>query len=387
MIATALRCALILGLATAALAAERTPLQPISTHGFHDSAHHWRKIEDDSRFIKALPDQPSYEPTQVREIAANILLFQRANGGWPKDYDMTAILTEEQRAAVVATHEAEDSSFDNGNLHSQVAYLARALAQEPNPEWQAACERGFDFILGCQYENGGFPQRWPHPKDFHAHITFNDYVMIGCLHVLLDAAAGDPAFRWLDEPRRARARDAVSRATACILKCQIRVEDRLTGWCQQHDEKTYEPRPGRAFELASICPQDTTEVVKFLMRLEHPTPEVRAAIDAAVAWLEKARLTGLRVETFPAPKEDFERYSADYDKRAIPDPSAPPIWARHYEIGTNRPVFAGRDGIRRYSYNEIERERRTGTPWFGEWPKELLKNGYTEWRQRVDAGQ
>ena len=93
--------------------------------------------------------------------------------------------------------------------------------------------RGLDFILSAQYPNGGFPQRFPKPKDFHAHITFNDYVMIGCLHVLKDAADAEPAFGWLDAGRREKARDAVKRGIECILKCQIRVDGQLTGWCQQ----------------------------------------------------------------------------------------------------------------------------------------------------------
>src|SRR4051794_28963317 len=73
------------------------PIPAIDLSGFHDSAHHWRFIRDEGRFIQAQPDQPAYAASQVREIAANILLFQRENGGWPKDYDMAAILTEEQR--------------------------------------------------------------------------------------------------------------------------------------------------------------------------------------------------------------------------------------------------------------------------------------------------
>jgi hypothetical protein len=204
----------LLAFASIVSAAELPPLQPISTKGFGDSRNHWRTIRDESRFIKAEPDQPSYEPGQVREIAANILLFQRANGGWPKDYDMTAILTAAQRATVLETRAREDASFDNGNLHSQVSYLARACAQEPNPEWRAACERGFDFLLGCQYENGGFPQRWPGARGFHAHITFNDYVMIGILNVLRDAADDEPHFRWLDPLRRERAWDIAAHASA-----------------------------------------------------------------------------------------------------------------------------------------------------------------------------
>jgi PelA/Pel-15E family pectate lyase len=336
-----------------------TPIDPVE---FHDSANHWWHFTDESRFIKVLPDQKAYDPSQVREIVANILLYQRDNGGWPKDYDMLAILTPEQRAVVVATRSHADASFDNGNLHSQVDYLARAYTQAHEPAWRAACERGFDFILAAQYPNGGFPQRYPNPTDFHAYITFNDDVMIGNMNLLKDAADGAPDFTWLDESRRGRARDAVRRGLECILRCQIRVDGKLTGWCQQHDQVTYEPRPGRTFELASICPQDTTETVRFLMRFSPSSPEIVHAVDGAVAWLGQVPLHGVRVAKIPAPTEVFLRHTADYDKVVVQDPHAPALWARHYEIGTNRPVFAGRDGVRKYAFAEIERERRTGTP-------------------------
>lgn len=355
----------------------------IDVGGFHDSGHHWREIRDEGRFIKVEPGQASYAPVQVREIAANILLFQRDNGGWPKDYDMTAVLTGAQKAKVIETRSREDTSFDNGNLHSQAAYLARAFAMLGEPSWRVACERGLDFILAAQYPNGGWPQRFPGRKDFHAHITFNDYVMIGCLHVLKDAAEGEPPFAWLDAARREKARDAVRRGVECILKCQIRVDEKLTGWCQQHDEKTYEPCPGRTFELASICPQDTAQIARLLMRIEKPSPEIVQSVDAAVAWLRKVRLAGVRVDKVKAAKEEFIRHTADFDNVVVQDAAAPPLWARHYEIGTDRPVFAGRDAVKKYALAEIERERRTGTPWYGTWPAKLIEKEYPKWREKT----
>ena len=177
---------------------------------------------------------------------------------------MAAVLTDAQRAVVVATRSRTDSSYDNDNIHSQVAYLARAYTQEPDPAWRLACERGLDFMLASQYPDGGFPQRFPAVKGYAAHITFNDGVMIGILNVLQDAADGAPHFAWLDPARRLRAREAVNRGVACILDCQIKVDGALTGWRQQHDETTHEPRPARTFELASICPQETTQIVRFL---------------------------------------------------------------------------------------------------------------------------
>ncbi|OJW20711.1 MAG: pectate lyase [Planctomycetales bacterium 71-10] len=350
---------------------------PIPTRGFGSASHHWRRLKLE-RFIEPTLDQPAYRPEQFREIAANILLFQREDGGWPTNYDMTAILTPDQREAVAATRSRRDSSFDNGNVHSQVAYLARAYAREPEPAWRSACERGLDHMLAAQLPNGGFPQS-PGAKGYHAHITFNDGVMIGILDVLADAALGEPHFAWLDDARRARCREAMGRGVACILKCQIVVDGVATGWCQQHDENTYEPRPARTFEPASNCPQETAEIVAFLTRVE-PTEAIVAAVESAAAWLRRTELTGIRVERVKAPAESFARHDADFDVVVVPDPSAPPIWARHYEIGTDRPIFLGRDAVKRYALAEIERERRTGTAWYGAWPTPVLEDVVPRWR-------
>ncbi|HEY4310669.1 MAG TPA: pectate lyase [Pirellulales bacterium] len=355
----------------------------IDVRGFRDGAHHWRKIRDNSRVIQALPDQPTYAPSQVAEIVGNILVFQRENGGWPKDYDYLAVLTPEQIAAIGATRDRTDTSFDNYNIHTQVDYLAQAYTLVGDESWRDACLRGFDFMLRTQLANGGFPQRYPDPTGYAAHITFNDGVTIGILNVLKDAADGLPHWSWLDAIRRQSARDAVARGTACILKCQIQADGTRTGWCQQHDETTFAAATARTFELASCCPQETTAIVRFLIRIEQPDSQIVQAVDAAVEWLDRAKLSGIRVQRVAAPVEEFDRHSADFDTVVVSDESAPPIWARHYEIGTDRPVFAGRDAVKRYNLSEIERERRTGTPWYGEWPRRLLASEYGRWHNKL----
>jgi PelA/Pel-15E family pectate lyase len=355
----------------------------IDLSGFRDGAHHWRHIRDDSRVIQALPDQPAYEPSQVDEIVDNILLFQRSNGGWPKDYDMTARLTDDQRAKLRETRELSDTSFDNHNIHTEVDYLARAYAAKSDPTRGNACLRGFDFMLAAQLPNGGFPQRYPNPKGYSAHVTFNDGVMIGVLNVLKDAADGFPHWQWLDVQRRQQAQRAVERGIDCILKCRIRVDGRAAGWCQQHDPKTFEAAPARMFELASICPQETTEIMRFLMRLDAPSREIIGTVDDAAAWLAKVQLADTRIHRVSAPVEEFQRHRADFDVVVTSEPGAPPIWARHYEIGTDRPVFAGRDAVKRYALSEIERERRTGTPWYGQWPRAMIDNEYPQWRRKI----
>ena len=361
--------------------AERKPLSAIDVSGFGSGISHWRDLRDDRRFITVEPDQASWRPDQVREIVSNILLFQRENGGWPKDYDMTAVLSNRQRQLVEATRTDSDTSYDNGNIYSQVEYLAKAYVQSGDSIWREACERGFDFMLRSQYSNGGFPQRYPKHSSYHAHITFNDGVMIGILDMLQDITEQKPHFAWLDAERRERAAEAVRLAIDCILRCQIVVDGTATGWCQQHDKSTFEARSARTFELASICPQETAEIVRFLMRQPEPDARMLAATDAAVAWLKEVRMQGIRVDRIKAPSEEFLRQTVSFDIVVVSDENAPPIWARHYEIGTNRPVFAGRDGIKKYSLAEIERERRSGTLWYGYWPDYELLGSYDTWRR------
>jgi PelA/Pel-15E family pectate lyase len=355
----------------------------IDVSSFSDSAHHWRKLRDETRVIQPEPGQPAYREDQVREIAGNILLYQRANGGWPKDYDMLAVLTEDQRRRIVESRTSEDTSFDNHNTFSQVEYLAKAFGLTRDDRFRDACVRGLDFMLAAQYPNGGIPQWFPRTTGYHGHITFNDGAMIGALRVLKDAADGKAHFAWLDAGRRAKAEDAVRRGVDCILKCQIRVDGRLTGWCQQHDERTYEPVGARTFELASICPGDTSEIVQFLMSVKSPTPTMIQSIDAAVKWMKQVSLPGLVIKRVPAPKEDFPRYSADFDIVALAEAGARPIWARHYEMGTNRPIFAGRDGVKKYNLADIERERRCGTLWYGYWPESVIATEYGQWKTRI----
>jgi PelA/Pel-15E family pectate lyase len=384
-----LRFAVLSGLAALACASARAArvrdAGAIDPSGFGDATHHWRHINEPERVMQPLPDQPSYTAAQVREIAANVLLFQRANGGWPKDYDMLAVLTDGQKQAVRDTRTRSDTTFDNHTTHTQVDYLARAFVLLGDPEHRAAGERGFDFILAAQYPHGGFPQRWPNPKGIGARITFNDGVMIGCLRVLQAAAAGEPHFAWLDAARRERARDAVARGVACLLRCQVRTDAGLTGWGQQHDEKTFETTAARTFELACLSPADTTEIVRFLMSLPAPAPEVVRAVDAAAGWLRQVQLSGIRVERIAAPPAEFFRHKTNQDVVVVRDEGAPPLWARMIEVGTNRPIFASRDGVKVYSLAEVDRERRTGSGWYGGWPLKLLTVEHPAWRARLPA--
>jgi PelA/Pel-15E family pectate lyase len=100
--------------------------------------------------------------------------------------------------------------------------------------------------------------------------------------------------------------------------------------------------------------------VRLLMSLEHPSPQVIAAVDGAAAWFESAKLTGMRQE-----QQKDANSAKGYNKVVVKDPSAPPMWARFYEIGSNQPIFCDRDGVPKRNLADIGYERRNGYSWLG----------------------
>ena len=133
----------------------------IDTEDFYNSAHHWYDIYESKNVINAEPNQPRYKPAQIKEIADNVLLYQRDNGGWPKNYDMRAILNAEQQDRVLKAKSALHTTFDNCTTYSHIKYLAKAYQITGTEKYKDACLRGIDFTLSAQYPNGGWPAIFP----------------------------------------------------------------------------------------------------------------------------------------------------------------------------------------------------------------------------------
>jgi len=292
----------------------------------------------------------------------NVLSHQSSRGDWPKNQNSAAQQFTGDANTIKGT-------FDNGATTSELRLLARAFNATGDKRLQTAFSKGLDHILAAQYTNGGWPQYSPPPaRSYHRHITFNDDAMRRLLEFLRDVATTSE-FSFVDKSKRALAQKAFDRGIECIVKCQVRVNGQLTVWCAQHDEVTLEPRPARSYELVSLSGAESAGLLQLLMSLERPSPEIVRTVYAGARWFETSKLTGLR-ET-----------KVNGDKKVIRDPDAPPLWARFYEIGSNRPIYSGRDGIRKYDIAEIEPERRNGYAWHGAWGAEVLKR-FAEWKQR-----
>jgi PelA/Pel-15E family pectate lyase len=317
-----------------------------------------------------------YGSSEAGRIAENVLLHQRDSGGWPKNIDMASVLTEKAKAELRTQKQTNDSTIDNEATYTQMGFLARVFNATKLARFKGSFIEGLDYLLKAQYSNGGWPQFYPDLKGYYKHITFNDDAMIGVMSLLREIAR-NPGYAFVDEDRRTRADKAVEKGIGCILKCQVIVAGKRTVWCAQHDEITLAPAPARSYEKISLSGGESVGILRFLMGIDHPGPSVIDAIQSAVAWFDRVKLNGIRLVEKPD-----SSLSKGYDRVVVQDPKARPLWARFYEIGTNRPIFCGRDGVIKYSLAEIEYERRTGYRWYVSDAAKLLAEEYPAWLKK-----
>lgn len=361
-------------LAACALALRAAP--PLPLDGFADGIHHWRNAHH-------VTDYPRLADADVRGIADHLLLYQRANGGWHENEDPLRVLSDEEKQRLLADRTRTDTSLDNRNTWPQIAYLAGAFDLTGDPRYRDAALHGLDFLLSAQHASGGFPHSFPSTDGYRPHVTFADDVLPDVLRFLDRVAEGRAPFGFIDADRRSRAAAAVARGNACILRLQVRQAGRPTIWAGQYHHATLAPVGARSFELPALVCRESVAVVRYLMGLEQPSPEVIAAVEAAVAWFRSAAIAGLRYETVAAEPVKYQWHTSTTDRRTAPDPAAPPLWARFYDLETSQPFLANRDGRRVATLAEVERERRTGYDWYGTWPAPLLERDYPAWRARL----
>lgn len=314
----------------------------------------------------------------ARAIANNVIHYQSPHGGWPKSTNLSE--GPELPGDIPPVGRGRANSLDNGATTTPMTFLAKVMHATGDKVYGDSFVRGLDYLFDAQYPTGGWPQFYPLREGYYSRITFNDGAMIRVMELLRDVAKGEAEYSFVDAGRRAKAAAAVEKGIDCILQSQIRQDGKLTVWCAQHDEITFAPAWARNYEIPSLSGSESVGITRFLMKIEKPSLEIFAAIEGAMEWFESAKITGLRYRR--GKNADGER-----DGWVEPDPEASPIWARFYGLGTNRPLFVGRDKKIGYVYEDVERERRGGYSYYGAWPANLIEKDYPKWRERIGYAQ
>lgn len=223
-----------------------------------------------------------------------------------------------------------DDNISQGALGFLILY--DQITDTAQPRVGDATRYAVDRILAAQYPNGAWPVNLesPRPPDqalYSAHarlpadwprawvkpegryyFVLNDNLMRNTVQVLLlaDQTHPDPAIRA-----------ALAKAGDFLLAAQLPAPQR--GWAQTYDADLV-PVWGRRFEPPSVASSETASAIEALVLLYLSTQDARYLVSARDAgdWLRSVRL-----------------------------PSG--LWARFYELGTDRALYIDKDDTPTYS--------------------------------------
>ncbi len=319
---------------------------------------------------------------EAKKQAKNLVSWQMDHGGWTKSMEDEYSRPwdgKEKRSTQFGPDGEELGSIDNNATIKEIRFISEVYRETNDEKLKESMVKGIEFLLTMQYEAGGWPQVYPQrgdsPEDsvyYSNYVTFNDNAMINVLQLLDDIANEKYPFdqNIVDDSLKNKVEESVNKGIDYILKSQIEVDGKLTAWCAQHDPVTYEAQHARVYEHPSISGSESVGIVKFLMSRPNQTPEIQHAILGALQWFDEVKLEGIRYISGDPNGVYF-----------VKDPKAV-TWYRFYEIGTNEPIFSGRDGAIKRTIHEIEKERRDGYSWAGSYAKQLLEiaktTGYFE---------
>ena len=136
-------------------------------------------------------DSAFFQTQESRRIGDQLLLYQRDTGGWPKNVNMVVPLTAAQKDSVIQQKmRLDDSTIDNKATTMQMVFLARLYQQTRDDRYAQAFRKAMEFLLGGQYDNGGWPQFWPKNRQYQVHITYNDNAIVNVLNSHWDRHLG-----------------------------------------------------------------------------------------------------------------------------------------------------------------------------------------------------
>lgn len=324
-------------------------------------------------FCSCATAQTAQTALKTDSIAEKMLIYQLSNGAWPKQLEDKSVvkyetpITDALMAKIKATTYMH-ATIDNAATSREINALIAAYVTTKNKKYLNAAEKGIEYLFKAQYLNGGWPQYYPDNSSYRAEITFNDNAIANVLNIMLNISTQSKGFEVVNKEYIAKAEDAVKRGLDCILKTQVMQNGKLSIWAAQYDQHTLKPAKARSFEPASLSTSESVGIVRFLMRLKNPSPQVKSAITKAVEWFEKTKIVGYRFDKLPDVR----------DKGLIKDENSV-IWARFYDFDTNTPIFGDRDNSIKTSVTEISMERRYGYSWYGNFAEKLLASEYPKW--------
>jgi PelA/Pel-15E family pectate lyase len=232
------------------------------------------------------------------EVAEGLIAAQHPAGGWNYLHDFAGEDSTRRWYDTIGKngwrleefhHYYGNATFDDAGTSEASQFLLRMYLERHSSRLRAPLERAIRFVLDSQYENGGWPQRFPFVEhgglhgrpDYTRHITFNDDVAGENIKFLL------MVYQTMGDER---ALGAIRRAMNVFLITQQPAPQ--AGWGLQHDAQTLAPVGARTYEPDALTTHTTANNVAQLMNFYEWTGDERflARVPEALAWLDSVRL-------------------------------------------------------------------------------------------------
>ena len=263
------------------------------------------------------------------EVGLSLIGAQHASGGWNYLHDFAGEESTQSWYDTIGKngwrleefhHYYGNATFDDAGTAEASQFMLRMALERDDERFSAALEKAIRFIVDSQYDNGGWPQRFPfvddapdlHGRpDYTRYITFNDDVAGENIKFMLMVwqTTGDQ-----------RAMDTITRAMSVFPATQQPAPQ--AGWGLQHTLNDLAPIGARSYEPDALVTHTTAGNIALMLDFYEWTGDEQflARVPEAFDWLESVRLSGDEIRM---PGREFPTF---------------------IEIGTNRALINHRRG-------------------------------------------
>jgi len=227
------------------------------------------------------------------DVAEGLIAAQHPAGGWNYLYDFAGEESARRWYDTIGKngwrleefhHYYGNATFDDAGTSEASQFLLRLYLERRARQLRAPLEQAILFVLDSQYENGGWPQRFPRHSEEEGYIrqiTFNDDVAGENIKFLL------MAHQTLDDDR---ALPAIRKAMEIFIATQHPAPQ--AGWALQHDSETLAPVAARTYEPEALATHTTANNIAQMLNFYEWTGDRRfiARAGEALDWLDSVRL-------------------------------------------------------------------------------------------------
>ena len=232
------------------------------------------------------------------KVARCIIHGQKPSGGWNYMFDYESEETTKKWYATIGRqawrleefqHYYGNATFDDEATMHCAEFLLRIYLEKKDREFYGPLQKAIGFLLASQYDNGGWPQRYPlmydHPfrgkADYSSFVTINDDVMPRNIEFLTQCYTS-LGMKELKEP--------ILRAMRCLRDLQQPLP--LAGWADQYTVKDLKPAHARSYEPRAVNTGTTVAMIRQMIHFYEQTGDKSylKGIPNAIQFLESVKL-------------------------------------------------------------------------------------------------